>query len=61
MAEVPPFHSAARTVVYHFDSWCTEGNNIERRNRKRGTDASRPCLRCEGLSGKRRRLRARQA
>lgn len=32
--------------VYHFDTRCTEGNNIEAVNRRSGTGNRRPCSNC---------------
>ena len=40
MAKVPPFHSKLRgTSVHRNNSSCTEGKNIEARNRVQGTRA----------------------
>jgi hypothetical protein len=46
-----PFHSIKQYTrnVYHNDTLCTEGNNIETENRRPGT-AGRPlCDRCASL------------
>ena len=48
MAKVAPFH-AEGSVVYHDNNQCTEGNNIERRNRKSGTGNKRKCAHCKRL------------
>jgi hypothetical protein len=37
MATVAPFHSSQNPGVYHVCSICTEGNNIERQDRRPGT------------------------
>ena len=50
MAKVAPFHSV-RQYVYHDDKRCTEGNNIERENRRDGTGGKPKCQRCRELSG----------
>jgi hypothetical protein len=47
-----PFHSArpGDKQVYHDNTSCTEGNNIEDRYKRQGT-AGRPlCQRCASLS-----------
>ena len=49
MAKVAPFHSKKNPGVYHVCSKCTEGNNIERENRKPGTGGGRMCRRCREL------------
>ncbi len=41
IAEVPPFHSIKESV-HHVCSTCTEGNNIESENKRRGTGGKRP-------------------
>lgn len=48
MAQVPPFHSTkpATRQVYHNNSSCTEGNNIEPRYLARGSDGRPLCERC---------------
>jgi hypothetical protein len=52
MAKVPPFHSVLVTDrrVYHDNSECTEGNNIEDKNRRAGTDGRPRCEHCEKLA-----------
>lgn len=53
MAKVAPFHSAKPNTpnVYHDESRCTEGNNIERENRRAGTDGRPKCKTCREISG----------
>ncbi len=48
MAIVPAFHSVLETdrKVYHDSSLCTEGNNIEAKNRRAGTGGRPRCERC---------------
>jgi hypothetical protein len=51
MAKVKPFHSKLlSTQVYHDESRCTEGNNIEKGNRVGGTGGLRKCSRCREIS-----------
>lgn len=49
MAIVPAFHSILESDrnVYHDSDLCTEGNNIESKNRRAGTGGRRRCDRCE--------------
>ena len=49
MAKVPAFN-AKDSDVYHDNDECTEGNNIEARNRESGTGGKRKCNRCSELS-----------
>lgn len=49
MANVAPFHSSLQKDVYHDDNRCTEGNNIESRNRVSGTGGLPKCARCKTL------------
>ncbi|CAN5365230.1 hypothetical protein BH24ACT7_BH24ACT7_25740 [soil metagenome] len=53
MAKVSPFHSKLATdkPVYHDESTCTEGNNIEPQNKVPGTGGRSKCLRCKEISG----------
>ena len=53
MAKVAPWH-AVGSDVYHDCTNCTEGNNIETRNRRSGTGGKRRCDNCKSLdfSGK---------
>ena len=46
--KVAPWH-AEGSAVYHDNSRCTEGNNIEARNKKAGTGGKRKCSRCKEL------------
>lgn len=49
MAKVSPWHSTRPDdrKVYHDDSTCTEGNNIEQRYRKDGTGGYPRCKNCK--------------
>ncbi len=48
---VNPFHSKLPgTEVYHNNNKCTEGNNIEPRNRVSGTGGHRLCSGCRELN-----------
>lgn len=51
MAKVSPFHSVRPNdpKVYHDNDQCTEGNNIETKNRKAGTDNRPRCDHCGRL------------
>jgi hypothetical protein len=51
MSKVAPFHSSEKTEVYHNNSECTEGNNIEKRNLVSGTGGKRLCEACARLNG----------
>jgi len=48
---VSPWHSAEETdrQVYHDNTECTEGNNIEEENRRPGTDNRPKCEHCAEL------------
>ena len=51
MPSVNPFHSKRPgTSVYHNNSKCTEGNNIESYNRVSGTGNLSLCHRCKELN-----------
>ncbi|MCH8903562.1 MAG: hypothetical protein IIA45_06585 [Bacteroidetes bacterium] len=52
MSKVPAFHSVRETdrKVYHDNSSCTEGNNIEKENKRSGTDGRPKCEHCTRLS-----------
>ncbi len=51
MSKVAPFHSKkAGTEVYHNNSRCTEGNNIESYNKVSGTGNLRLCDPCSKLN-----------
>jgi hypothetical protein len=52
MAKVPPFHSVLSSDrrVYHDNDSCTEGNNIERQNRRVGTGDRPRCDHCQRLA-----------
>lgn len=49
MSVVSPWHSA-NEAVHHNNTECTEGNNIESRNRKAGTGGKPLCAHCERLA-----------
>ncbi len=49
MAKVTPFHSV-NSNVYHDNSKCTEGNNIERKYKKSGQGGRSKCAHCVRLS-----------
>ena len=48
MSLVPTYHSALNSdrKVYHDSSLCTEGSNIEPKNRRAGTGGRPRCERC---------------
>jgi hypothetical protein len=45
MAKTDPFHSDKRNV-HHNNTNCTEGNNIEKENRRSGTGGKPLCKNC---------------
>lgn len=45
MAKKTPYH-AKNSDVYHTKNKCTEGNNIEKGNRRSGTGGKRKCKNC---------------
>ena len=49
MARVAPWHSVRDTdrKVYHDSDKCTEGNNIEAKYRRAGTDGRPRCKNCD--------------
>lgn len=49
MAKTDPFHSV-KQQVYHDNTKCTEGNNIEKENLKSGTGGKPKCQHCEKLA-----------
>jgi hypothetical protein len=53
MAKAPPWHSRLQTDrrVYHDETRCTEGNNIEPRNRVSGMGGRPKCEHCRRISG----------
>jgi hypothetical protein len=53
MAKVAPWHSKLilDRNVYHDETRCTEGNNIESRNRVAGTGNKPKCHHCKTISG----------
>ncbi len=48
MAKVSPFYSI-NSHVHHNNNRCTEGNNIEKQNRKSGTGGKPLCSHCNRL------------
>lgn len=48
MAKVPAFHSIKENV-HHNNDKCTEGNNIEKENKRQGTGNKPLCKHCERL------------
>lgn len=51
MSKVTPFHSRlSGTSVHHDNNQCTEGNNIETKNRVSGTGGLPKCDHCKRLS-----------
>ncbi len=53
MARTSPWHSALASdrPVYHDNTSCTEGNNIEDKNRRDGTGGRPKCDHCKRLDG----------
>jgi len=49
MAKVSPWHSVL-SDVYHNNTECNTGNNIEKENVRPGTGGKRLCEECAGLS-----------
>jgi hypothetical protein len=51
--KAPPWHSKLPSDrrVYHDETRCTEGNNIERYNRVSGTGGRPKCSHCRQISG----------
>lgn len=54
MAKVPAFHSVKPNdpKVYHDNDACKTGNNIEKENKRSGTDGRPRCGECDRLAGK---------
>jgi hypothetical protein len=50
MPKVPSFHSKLQTSVYHNNSACTVGDNIESYNIVKGTGGLRLCDACATLN-----------
>lgn len=51
MPKVPAFHSIKESSkVHHNNSKCTEGNNIERENKRDGTGGKPLCDHCKRLN-----------
>jgi len=53
MSKTTPWHSKRESdpKVYHDETKCTEGNNIETYNRRAGTDGRPKCTHCRKISG----------
>lgn len=53
MSKKAAWHSKRESdpKVYHDESKCTEGNNIETQNRRDGTAGRPKCKRCTEISG----------
>lgn len=49
MPKVAPFHSVKQNV-YHNNSKCTEGNNIEKQYLQSGTGGKPLCKHCSSLN-----------
>lgn len=51
--KIAPWHSIRSTdpPVYHDESKCTEGDNIQSQYRRPGTGGRRKCKRCSEISG----------
>ncbi len=49
--KVEPFHSKLQTSVYHDESKCEVGDNIESWNKVKGTGGLRKCDECTRISG----------
>ena len=51
MSKTSPWHSIkpADHQVHHDNTACTEGNNIERENRREGTGKKPKCAHCDRL------------
>jgi len=51
MPRIAPWYSIKPNdpQVYHDNTECTEGNNIELENKRSGTDGRRKCLPCQRL------------
>ena len=53
--KVPAYHSSKpESEVFHDESGCTEGNNIENWNVRAGTGNKRQCKHCAQLAAQRR-------
>jgi hypothetical protein len=50
MPKVPAFHSKLKTGVYHDNSKCTVGDNIEPYNKVSGTGGYRLCDQCKDFN-----------
>lgn len=52
MPKTTPWYSALESDVYHNNTDCTKGNNIEAENIRQGDDGRRLCDECKELAGK---------
>jgi hypothetical protein len=50
MTRTNPWYSIKQKDVHHNNTKCTEGNNIERQNRRQGTGGLPLCNRCKELN-----------
>jgi hypothetical protein len=57
MSKTSPWHSVLETDVYHDNTDCTKGNNIEEENLRSGTGEKRLCEECEMLDNKEEKLK----
>ena len=51
--KVKPYYTDEETKVYHIYKDCVLGNNIEKKNKQRGTGGHRSCKRCKGIQKRR--------
>lgn len=51
MPKKSPWHSAVTKDVYHDETECTTGNNIEPENVVQGTGGLPKCSECKTISG----------
>jgi len=49
MAKKQPWHSSDETKVYHDNTECNTGNNIETENVEHGKGGHRKCKECDRL------------
>ena len=50
MVKVSPWYSSKTKKVYHYNTNCPEGNNIEPKYRKQGTGGLQKCNHCKRLN-----------
>ncbi len=51
MAKTDPWYSKVTMDVYHDETECNTGNNIETENVVKGTGGLPKCSECKGISG----------